>query len=79
MYGDKSSAIIYSIIETAKENGLIPMNYHTYLFKKISNVDFKNNLDSFKSLFPWGNLLKECYLKKKIKNKRLIAVNVTSY
>lgn len=65
MRGAKSSAIIYSIIETAKENGLIPMNYLTYLFEKMPNVDFKNNLDSFESLFPWGNLPKECYLKKK--------------
>lgn len=63
--GAKSSAIIYSIIETAKENGLIPMNYLTYLFEKMPNVDFRNNLDSFESLFPWGNLPKECYLKKK--------------
>ncbi|MBZ9607332.1 IS66 family transposase [Clostridium estertheticum] len=63
--GAKSSAIIYSIIETAKENGLIPMKYLTYLFKIMPNIDFKNNLDLFESLFPWGNLPEECYLKKK--------------
>ena len=28
----KASAIVYSIVETAKENGLIPMNYLKYLF-----------------------------------------------
>ena len=63
--GAKSSAIIYSIIETAKENGLIPMNYLTYLFEQMPNIDFKNNLDLFELIFPWGNLPEECYLKKK--------------
>lgn len=63
--GANSSAIVYSIIETAKENGLIPMNYLTYLFKEMPNIDFKNNPDLLESLFPWANLPNECYLKKK--------------
>ncbi|WP_395939494.1 IS66 family transposase [Clostridium sp. DJ247] len=63
--GAKSSAIIYSIMETAKENGLNPFNYLTYLFEKMPNSDFENNPDVFEFLFPWGNLPKECYLKKK--------------
>lgn len=63
--GAKASAIIYSIIETAKENGLNPMKYLTYLFEKMPNMDLKNNLDLFEFLFPWGTLPKECYLKKK--------------
>jgi transposase len=63
--GAKASAIIYSIIETAKENGLNPMNYLTYLFERMPNEDFKNNPDVFEHLFPWRNLPKECYIKKK--------------
>jgi len=63
--GAKSSAMIYSIIETAKENGLIPMNYLTYLFEKMPNIDLKNSPDLFASIFPWVKLPKECYLNKK--------------
>jgi transposase len=63
--GAKSSAIIYSIIETAKENGLNPMQYLIYVFEKMPNIDFKNNPELIKDLLPWGNLPKECYLTKK--------------
>ena len=40
--GAKSSAIIYSIVETAKENGLVPFAYLTYLFEKLPNVNLKD-------------------------------------
>jgi transposase len=63
--GAKASFIVYSIVEAAKENGLNPMKYLTYLFEKMPNVDFKNNLDEFEFLFPWRNLPKECYVTKK--------------
>lgn len=64
--GAKASSVVYSIVETAKENGLIPMAYLTYLFEKMPNMDFKNNPDLFESLLPWSNSLPEgCYLKKK--------------
>ena len=33
--GARASAIIYSIVETAKENGLNPFNYLSYLFEKL--------------------------------------------
>ena len=65
MRGANASAIIYSLIETAKENGLIPMNYLTYLFEKMPNIDFKNNPDLLQSILPWAKLPEKCYLKKK--------------
>lgn len=34
--------IIYSIIETAKENNLNPYNYLTYLFERLQNIDLKD-------------------------------------
>lgn len=45
--GAKSSAIIYSILETAKENGLNPFNYLKYLFKQLPSMDLadKTKLD----------------------------------
>lgn len=62
--GAKASAIVYNIIETAKENGLNPMSYLIYLFEKMPNLDFKENPDAFEILFPWGNLPEACYMKK---------------
>jgi transposase len=51
--GAQASAIVYSIIETAKENGLNPYYYLTYLFEKLPNIDtaIETNLDL---LFPWS-------------------------
>ena len=43
--GAKSSTIIYSIVETAKENGLNPFNYLKYLFEELPNI----NLTDMKS------------------------------
>ncbi|MBE3578241.1 MAG: IS66 family transposase, partial [Limnochordales bacterium] len=40
--GARSSAIIYSIVETAKENGLNPFAYLTYLLDRLLNVDIGN-------------------------------------
>ena len=37
--GATASATIYSIIETAKENGLNPMTYLTYVFEQLPNID----------------------------------------
>jgi transposase len=56
--GARSSAIIYSIVETAKENGLKPFNYLTYLFEKLPNTDTTDPaaLDAF---LPWSTTLPE--------------------
>jgi hypothetical protein len=40
--GAKASAIVYSIIETAKANNLNPFYYLTYLFEKLPNIDLDN-------------------------------------
>jgi transposase len=37
--GATASAIIYSIIETAKENGLNPLRYLTYVFEQLPNIN----------------------------------------
>ncbi|WML55710.1 IS66 family transposase [Neobacillus sp. PS3-12] len=52
----KASAIIYSIVETAKENGLNPYYYLRYLFEKLPNIDLtdKNDLDK---VLPWSKTL----------------------
>jgi len=54
--GATSSAIIYSIVETAKENKLNPLFYLSYLFEKLPNIDVKDQglLDK---LLPWSTSL----------------------
>ncbi len=36
--GARASAVVYSIAEMAKENGLIPFAYFKYLHEKMSNL-----------------------------------------
>jgi transposase len=51
--GAASSAVIYSIVETAKENGLNPFEYLKYLFDMLPNSDISDIgvLDGF---MPWS-------------------------
>lgn len=58
--GAASSAAIYSIVETAKGNGLNPFDYLKYLFDRLPNVDISDNkvLDEF---MPWS---KTCPITK---------------
>jgi transposase len=51
--GARASAIIYSIVETAKANGLNPYYYLRYLFEQLPNIDLtdENALDQ---LLPWS-------------------------
>lgn len=67
MKGAKSSAIIYSIVETAKENGLNPFNYLKYLFEKLPNIDITNK-EKLDQLLPWSSTLpEECRIPTKSK------------
>lgn len=50
--GAKASAIIFSLIETAKENGLNPFAYLTYVFTNAPNWDIRNNADMLQLLIP---------------------------
>ena len=57
--GANSSAIIYSIAETAKANNLKPFNYFEYLLAEIpKHVDDKNT-DFLAELLPWSDMLPE--------------------
>jgi transposase len=51
--GARASAVIYSIIETSKENGLNPYAYLTHLFEKLPNLECQDN-DSLDKLLPWN-------------------------
>jgi len=56
--GARGSAIIYSIIETAKENNLKPYNYLVYLFEQLPNIDTGDQA-AIDRLLPWSNTLPE--------------------
>ena len=43
---------MFSIIETAKENGLNPFEYQTYIFKNAPNGEIRNNADLLQLLMP---------------------------
>lgn len=52
--GASSSAIIYSIIETAKENSLDLFRYLTYLFEQLPNINVKDT-SALDNLLPWAD------------------------
>jgi hypothetical protein len=53
--GAYASAVVYSIIETAKANGLKPFEYLEFLFTAMPNANY-SDIDS---LLPWGDAVPE--------------------
>lgn len=51
--GARASATIYSVVETAKENGLDPFKYLTYLFETLPNIDTTDKM-VLDQLLPWA-------------------------
>jgi len=51
--GAKASAVIYSIVRTAKENGLKPFEYLKYIFETMPNIAS----DKYSSLLPWSETI----------------------
>ncbi|MFD0957766.1 IS66 family transposase, partial [Virgibacillus alimentarius] len=58
MKGAKASAITYSIVETAKENGLNPFHYLCYLFEELPNMDTTDKV-KLNQLLPWSPTIPE--------------------
>ena len=59
--GAKGSAIMFSLIQTAIENGLDPYRYLTWLLKNANNADL-TRAEEVQKLLPW-NVLEECRAK----------------
>jgi transposase len=51
--GARASAVIYSIVESAKENGLNPHAYLTHLFEKLPNLNSRTP-EALDVLLPWN-------------------------
>ena len=50
--GAKASAMMFSLIETAKENGLNPFMYLVYVFENAPNRDILNNPNALEQFLP---------------------------
>ena len=59
--GATDSAIMFSLIQTAIENGLDPYKYLTWLLRKAKDADL-TDLNTVKKLLPW-NAVAECKTK----------------
>lgn len=49
--GAQASAILYSMVETAKANGLMPVDYLMTLFEQLPRLNKDDDLDP---LLPWN-------------------------
>ncbi|MCL6576925.1 IS66 family transposase, partial [Kyrpidia sp.] len=54
--GARASAITYSLVETAKENGLDPYLYLKYLFERLPNIQ-TDDPKALGELLPWSDRL----------------------
>ena len=64
--GARASAVVYSIIETAKANGLKPFEYLEFLFKSIPNM----TTGKLGDLMPWGGAIPDhCRMPVKENNQ----------
>ena len=50
--GARARAMLYSLIETAKANGLEPQAYLSHLFRDLPNCE---TLEQFEALLPWNH------------------------
>ena len=63
--GAEASALIFSIIGTAKANGLDPYEYLVHIFRNLPNLDLHNKPKLLEGFIPWTDTLPElCYAKK---------------
>jgi transposase len=56
--GARGSAVIYSIVETAKLNALRPEAYLTFLFEQLPNVD-RADPQAIDALMPWAETVQQ--------------------
>ena len=63
--GANASAVIYSVAETAKANGLKPFEYFEHLLNEIPEHMDDHNLSFLDDLLPWSPALLERIRKNK--------------
>jgi len=55
--GAHASAVLFSLIETAKANGINPYVYLTLVFKNAPNCDFSNTPATLETLLPFSSCI----------------------
>lgn len=59
--GADASAIVYSIVETAKANNLNVFTYLNYLLLYMPDMDYKNDPEAMEDMMPWSERVQhEC-------------------
>ncbi|WP_434736526.1 transposase domain-containing protein, partial [Dubosiella newyorkensis] len=59
--GAKACGVLYSIVESAKANGLIPYKYILHLLKELSRHAGKLTSEILEECMPWNpNLISIC-------------------
>lgn len=57
--GADASAIVYSIVETAKANNLNVYAYLNYLLLYMPDVDYKNYPEAMDDMMPWSERVQQ--------------------
>ncbi|WP_146127624.1 IS66 family transposase, partial [Clostridium luticellarii] len=63
--GAEASASVYSMIETAKANGLEPYSYLEFLFKNLPGVQFEAHPEFLEEYLPWDPWVQSSCKKNK--------------
>lgn len=57
--GANASACVYSLVETAKANGLNPYKYLDFVLSRLPGSNFKTNPKILDSMMPWTDLIQK--------------------
>ena len=57
--GATASASIYTLVETAKANGLDPMKYITFILGDLPGTDYLNYPEYLDDYLPWGSIVQK--------------------
>jgi transposase len=57
--GARASACVYSLVETAKANGLNPYKYLEFILSRLPGSNLKNNLNVLELMMPWDELVQK--------------------
>ena len=63
--GAQSSAVIYSLIETAKANDLSPKAYLHICLANLPSMDYRQHPEELLSLMPWSAYMQSCIKQEK--------------
>lgn len=57
--GAAASACVYSLVETAKANGLNPFKYLEFLLTRLPGTNFRDNPGTLDLMMPWDSLVQK--------------------